>query len=212
MVAAVVELIDVPALTGLYRTYTRPLGRIYGRAARPDFIAAIAALLGVLVFDTLPGLFIGIVTSLLLLLYRASEPYVAELGILDGPDARFVDLSRHPDSHRIPGVAVLRVEGGIFFANAEAVRAAVTKAVTPGTRAVVLDAETVAFVDVTGVRVLGELADELDRSGIHLAIAHGIGQVRDIVRTAGDLDLDLYATVADAISALQPPREADGHR
>ena len=37
-------------------------------------------MLGVLVFDTLPGLFIGIGVSLLLLLYRASRPYVATLG------------------------------------------------------------------------------------------------------------------------------------
>ena len=34
---------------------------IYRHAARVDFIAAVAAMLGVLVFDTLPGLFIGIV-------------------------------------------------------------------------------------------------------------------------------------------------------
>jgi sulfate permease, SulP family len=45
-------------------------------AAPPDFIAAVAAMLGVLVFDTLPGLFIGIACSLLLLLYRASRPQV----------------------------------------------------------------------------------------------------------------------------------------
>jgi sulfate permease, SulP family len=73
VIAAVTELVDVDALVGLYRVHTRALGRAYGVAARPDFIAAVAAMVGVLVFDTLPGLFIGIAISLLLLLYRVDS-------------------------------------------------------------------------------------------------------------------------------------------
>ena len=59
VIAAVVELVDFAALRDFYRLYTVRLGRIYGTAARPDFIAAVAAMLGVLLFDTLPGLIIG---------------------------------------------------------------------------------------------------------------------------------------------------------
>ena len=51
-------------------------------------MAAVAALAGVLVFDTLPGLFIGIGVSLLLLLYRASRPNVAVLGRLPSAQLR----------------------------------------------------------------------------------------------------------------------------
>jgi hypothetical protein len=65
VIAALVDLVDFPALVELYRLYTRRLGQIYGAAARPDFIAAVAAMMGVLLFDTLPGLFIGIAVSLL---------------------------------------------------------------------------------------------------------------------------------------------------
>jgi MFS superfamily sulfate permease-like transporter len=64
VVAALVGLVDVRGFIRLYRIYTRRLGRAYGLAARPDFIAALAALLGVTVFSTLAGLFIGIAASL----------------------------------------------------------------------------------------------------------------------------------------------------
>jgi MFS superfamily sulfate permease-like transporter len=58
---------------------------------------------------------------------------------------------------------VLRVESGLFFANAEHVRATIRQHVDDDTRAVVLDAETMPFVDVSAARMLEELADDLRR-------------------------------------------------
>ena len=43
VIAALIELVDIQALVRLYRLSTRRLGEIYGIAARPDFLAAIAA-------------------------------------------------------------------------------------------------------------------------------------------------------------------------
>src|SRR6202012_2808234 len=68
VIVAVMELVDVGALVRLYRVYSGRFGRAYQVGARPDFMAAIAGLLGVTVFNTLPGLFIGIVVSIPLLL------------------------------------------------------------------------------------------------------------------------------------------------
>src|SRR5688572_7457981 len=99
VIAAVVELVDIGSLRRLYRVWTGPLGQIYHAAARVDFIAAVATMLGVLVFDTLPGLFIGIAISLLTLLYRSSRPHVAQLVRQPGPPPLWVDAIRHPDLH-----------------------------------------------------------------------------------------------------------------
>jgi sulfate permease, SulP family len=205
VIAAVVELVDFPALVELYRVGTVQLRRLYGVAARPDFIAALAALAGVLVFDTLPGLFIGIGVSLLLL-YRASRPHVAVLGEVPGARGQYVDVARHPENRQVEGVVVLRVEGGLFFANADTVRDAIRgHAAEPGTRAVVLDAETVPFVDVSAARMLGLLAADLQRQGVQLLFARDIGQVRDVLaREEGERPLlRTYPTVPDAIDAAR---------
>ena len=168
VIAAVVELVDFAALRDFYRLYTVRLGRIYGTAARPDFIAAVAAMLGVLLFDTLPGLIIGIVVSLVLLIYRASTPHVAELGQVAGVPGQYSDRERHPANVEVPGISILRVEAGLFFANADAVRTAIKDhAAEPGTRAVIIDAEAIAFIDITAVRMLEELASDLANAGVH---------------------------------------------
>ena len=187
--------------------YSRRLGRAYGVAARPDFIAAVAALLGVLVFDTLPGLFIGIGVSILLLLYRASRPRIAVLGRVPG-GTQFADVEQHPENEEQKGVKVLRVESGLFFANADAVRARIKQhANASDVHVVVLDAETVPVIDVTAARMLRDLEEDMRRAGARLLIAGDIGQVRDVLRTTGargDL-IDVHPTV-DA--ALQAARES----
>jgi sulfate permease, SulP family len=205
VIAAVIELIDIPGLVTLYRVATRQLRGIYGVAARPDFLAALAALLGVLVFDTLPGLFIGIAVSLLLLLYRASRPHVAVLGQVPGAVGHYGDILRHPENRQAPGIVVLRLESGLFFANADAVRDVIrAHAAEPGIRAVVLDAETIPYVDVTAARMLLQLGGDLEREDVRLVMARDIGQVRDVLRrTEGErLPLSAYPTVREAIEAL----------
>jgi high affinity sulfate transporter 1 len=206
VIAAVVELVDVPAIVALHRTYTARLGRHFGAVARPDYIAAVAALLGVTVFDTLPGLFIGIVVSLLLLVYRASRPYVATLGRTPAPDGHYRDVDRHSDAVVPEGVAVLRIESGLYFANADAVRARILDAAAAdGVRAVVLDAETTPFVDVTAARMLSAVVNELAARRVRLLIARDVGQFRDVVVTAtGNPDLGVrYSTIDAAVAAAR---------
>ncbi|MFE7897803.1 SulP family inorganic anion transporter [Streptomyces sp. NPDC057424] len=208
VIAAVVELVDIPALVSLYRVFTHRLGQAYGVAARPDFLAAIAAMLGVMAFDTLPGLFIGIGVSLLLLLYRSSRPVISELGQLPG-NGHFTSLDRHGESRRIPGVIVLRVEAGIYFANAERIESEVREAAArEGAGAVVIDAETVPFIDVSAVRMLDGLTGELEALGTRLLLARDVGQVRDVLRTA-DARAELrhvYPTVRAAVEAARSGR------
>ena len=206
VIAAVAPLVDLRAIVELYETYTRRLGRQFGWVARPDFLAALATLLGVLVVGSLPGLFIGIGVSLLLLVYRASRPHVATLGRTPGPDGVFHDLERHHDARPLDAAVVLRIEGSLYFANAENVRARIVDAAgAEGVGAVILDAETIPFVDVTAAWMLVAAHDELQANGVRLVLARAVGQVRDILGCITDDD-DLtmsYATIAAALEAVR---------
>ena len=162
-------------------------------------------MLGVLVFDTLPGLVIGVVMSLLLLLYRASKPYVAELGQIPGAGHQYNDLDRHPDNAVEPGIPVLRVESGLFFANADAVRATIkSHAAAPGTKGIVLDAEAIAFVDVTAVRMLEELAVELAGGGSSWSSpTSSVRSETCSTSTAPRRTSHVYATIDEAVVAVR---------
>ena len=212
VIAAVVELIDIPALRRLYHVWTQRLAGIYGPAARADFLAAVTAMLGVLVFDTLPGLVIGIAVSLTLLLYRTSRPHVTRLvRIADlGRPGLWVDADRHPGRHAPPGIVVARVESGLFFANADHVRDRIRALATTGISAVVLDGESTPFIDVTAAGMLDQLTRDLGTHDVQLYFARDIGQVRDILRhTENHPGLVIYRDVDAAVAAAhehsQPP-------
>ena len=207
VIAALIELVDYRALRSLYRAYSSRLGNIYGWAARADFIAAVAAMLGVLVFDTLPGLIIGVADSLLLLLYRVSRPHVAVLGEVPGSGGQWADVAVHPEDQTRPGVTVLRVESGVFFANADHVRAVIDEAASgTGIAAVVLDCGTMPSVNVTAARMLTQLAADLHHQEVRLLLAAEIGQVRDMLAaTSQDTAPEYYRTVPEAVSAVSAP-------
>jgi len=213
VIAALIDLVDIPSLIRLYKLHTTGLGRIYGFAARPDFISALAALFGVLIFDTLPGLFIGIGVSIALLLYRASRPNIAVLGKVPGSDTDWSDVQRNAENTPVPGVAVLRVESGLFFANADAIRKDVLAHAVHGTKAVVLDGETVPFIDVTAAQMLAAVAEDLERDGVRLLLARDVGQVRDILKRQEQgrqfPTIHAYPTVQDAVDAALEPSKPE---
>ena len=202
VIAAVIELVDIASLRRLYRIWTGRLASIYHLAARADFLAAIAAMLGVLIFETLPGLFIGITISLLLMLYRTSRPRVTTLAHVPGQPGSWVDAAHNSGIERDPRIVVLRVESGLFFANADHVRDRIRAVVDDQTRVIVLNGETTPVIDVTAADMLTVLANDLQRRGVDFTIAHGIGQVRDVLRrTTEDHDrLRYFDTVADAVA------------
>ncbi|NEW45781.1 SulP family inorganic anion transporter [Nocardia cyriacigeorgica] len=205
VIAAVIELVDIDALRRLYRVWTTRLGSIYGHAARADFAAAVAAMAGVLIFDTLPGLIIGIGVSMLLLLYRASQPHVAGLA-KDG--TLWVDTDRHPELEQRQDLLVVRVEAGLFFANADYVEHRIESMCTDSTRVVILDAETSPFVDVSAASMLAQLRDTLARQRIDFAVARDIGQFRDALgqSVSGDRRVPVYPTVSSALDDLDRRR------
>jgi len=147
----------------------------------------------------------------LLLIYRVSRPHVAVLAEIPGSGGQWADTAAHPEDQTVPGITVLRVESGLFFANADHVHDTITAA-AGGVRAVVLDCRTTPSVDVTAARMLAQLAADLAKRRVRLALAGEIGQVRDMLTAVNGPNHtpEYHGTVAEAVRAVQA-RPAAGH-
>jgi SulP family sulfate permease len=158
--AVVMGMMDVPEVRRL------------ARVQRFDFWVAIAALLGTLVFGVLSGVLIGVGLSIFWLISVATRPHIPVLAREPGTSA-FRELREHPDDEQVPGVVVLRLDGGLFFATSDALEDRVREVVnaTPGLTGIVLDCGGMDFVDSQGSATLGEIITLTEDAGVVLRLA-----------------------------------------
>src|SRR5580765_2531119 len=129
------------------------------RSDRPEFIVAMAAIVGVLGQGLLRGVMIGAIISLVLLIRRASRPHVAFLGRIPGT-RWFSDRERHSDNELIPGVLIFRPESGLVYFNVDHVCETILRRVgSKPPRLVVLDLSAAPRLDMQSAHALAGMAD-----------------------------------------------------
>src|SRR5262249_13281548 len=146
---------------------------------RLAFANALIVIAGELMLGVLHGIALGVVLSLLNLIYRASHPEGAILGQLPGTEA-YRDVQRHPGIITFPGLLIWRIGGELFFASIGHVRAELKASLAerPDVKRVLLDFGPVNFIDVSAGDEMFRLIKELQSRGITVAFA----RVRDVVR------------------------------
>jgi SulP family sulfate permease len=159
------------------------LRRLY-RVKRVDFAIALAAVVGVLSAGVLAGVVIGVALSLAWLVLVTTAP----------------DIPLLPEDG-VPGVAVVRPDGGLFFATADGLHdrlREIVMASDPPLHAVVLDLEGVNFVDSQGAAKLTELAQLAESQRIALRLARVKEPVRSVLEAEG-VRLPIHDSVHEAV-------------
>ena len=175
--AVVSGMMDVPEMRRL------------ARVQRFDFWIAIAAIVGTLVFGVLAGVIVGIVLSLVWLISVATRPRMPLLGREPSTEV-FRELEEHPDDERFPGIVVLRLDGGLFFATSDALEDRIREVALSDddVTGMVLDCEGVDFVDSQGSAKIREILELTEQAGVTLCFARVKPVVRDLLRRDGVLD------------------------
>jgi sulfate permease, SulP family len=157
-----------------------------------EFWFGLLALAGVLLIDVLQGMIIGLLASLLFVIYRSSRPHISSLGRVPGSPGAYTDLTRHPENTPVPGILILRVDGPIYYANALTVRdrvKAMLDEVEPFPRAVLFDASAQDQIDLTSTDMFESLIKELNVKSIAVYFADVHTPVREFSRGAGLRDV-----------------------
>jgi SulP family sulfate permease len=182
----------------------RELRRLY-RVTRFDFWVALAAIVGVLSVGVLAGVVIGVALSLAWLVYVSTRPPMPLLGREAGTDV-FRELDGHPGDETFPGIAILRLDGALFFATADALDERVRELAE---RAVVLDLGGVNFVDSQGSAKLAEIHALTRADDVELRLAGVKPQVRAVLAADGVIDRigadHVHGNIRAAVDALRGP-------
>jgi SulP family sulfate permease len=137
-----------------------------------EFRWALVAFAGVVMLGTLKGILVAVVVSLLSLAHQAYNPPVYALYRKRGTTVFRQPSKDAPDDERFPGLLLVRVEGRIFFANAQRI----TDLIWPmmerdNPRVVVLDCRAIIDIEYTALKMLSEAEEKLRQAGIELWLA-----------------------------------------
>lgn len=192
--AVVMGMINIPEMRRLARV--QPF----------DFWVAIAAIVGTLAFGVLAGVMIGIGLSLVWLIAVATHPNIATLA-READTEVFRDVSEHPDDERVPGVVVIRMDGGLFFATSDALEDRIREIIhtTPDLTGVVLDCAGINFIDSQGSAKMNDVLDLSRDSGITLRLARLKKAVRATLERDGVLQRigagNIHGNISRAVQA-----------
>ena len=204
IVSAAIAIIDVAGYRALWRV------------SRQEAALAVAAALGVIVFDVLIGVLLAVSLSIVVALGRIARPHDAVLG--DRPELDgWVEVDAHPSARTEPGLLVYRFDAPLFFLNAERFRTRVLDALeaNPGREDwLVLDFEGIGALDASALDGLGDLIEQLGSTGVtHVAVARAnadvVGRLRRVGLLAPEGPLRHYPTINSAVRDFRRSRDED---
>jgi len=196
--------------------------------ARGDFLVMISTFMVCIGFGMKAGLFVGFIISIGSVTHHAAQPNMVILGELSS--GKMVTAAHFPSAETTPllGTVSVRLDAPLVFANADGFKKFVRKEVervsrnavgghegayAEGVRFVLVDMKGVNHVDVTGLQVLSEILQMLQKKGIQLLLCnlknHVIHQFVKASNTRGTLHIPqehLFLEIDDAIDIVKGVR------
>ena len=184
----------------------------YYQLNRRDFVAFLAAAIGLFFISILAGVIIGVVVSLLLLIASASMSPVRRMAY-DESEKVYVSADKHPEAEVIPGVVVTEIYGPLFFADANDFRTHVLTIVDEQEpHHVVIDLDAATTIDIDGAEILVKLVTDLEREDIKLFLARVDSENLELFSRIGVLEeigsQNIFETVRAAVEAAAQTNEA----
>ena len=175
------------------------------KANHLDFWLLLATFLATLLLGIEFGIIVGVGLSLIVLIFRTSRPYVAELGKV--PNSNFYrNKNRFEEVIIESDILIFRFDAQIFYANSSYFRAKLAEMVHEkgaALKLIVLDAESVNRVDSTGVEMLKERIKYYQKKDITFFFVGVKGPVRDDLFRSGILSVieinHFFMRVNDAV-------------
>ncbi|MDA0745318.1 MAG: SulP family inorganic anion transporter, partial [bacterium] len=166
----------------------KPILRAW-RVHRHDGIVAVVTFVMTLAFAPFldRGILFGVGLSLILYLYRTMKPRVAFLS--RHPDGMLRDADVY-DLESCGKIAVLRFDGSLYFGSAGYFEDKVLERVSqePDLKCLVVDAEGINQIDITGEEMLLGVVRLLREAGVEVLFAHTKKQILDALDRTGFLE------------------------
>jgi SulP family sulfate permease len=155
------------------------------RVRRMEFFWALVAFAGVVLLGTLQGILVAIVMSLVALAHQTANPPVHVLRRKPGTNVFRTVSKDHPEDESFSGLLILRLEGRVFFANAERIGEKMRPLIAEAKpRVIALDLSGVSDIEYTALKMLTEAEKRQREHGVMLWLVGLNPEVLKIIQHA----------------------------
>lgn len=209
IMVAVFGLIDVKEAIHLWK------------ASRSDFYMLIVTFLGTLILGIELGIGIGILLSLVWIIYRSTRPHIAVLGKV--PNTHFYrNIARFDQVEVREDLLIVRFDAQLYFANMSYFREKIEDLVMAKgepLQTIIIHSGSINGMDSSAIHMVEDLVMEMKNQGIRLVFAAVIGPVRDAMRRGHLLrkigEHNFFMSVQDAVDCHdlrnQPNKMSEHH-
>lgn len=177
---------------------------------KDEFVLLMATFFITLLVGIQEGIILGVLFSLLLMVYRTSKPHMAVLGQIKGT-TYFKNINRFStDIIDRKDILVVRFDAQLFFGNKDYFYKQLKrhiKAKGYDLKTIIINAEAINYIDSSAIYILKFLILELRQRELTLMIAAATGPTRDILFKTGVVDLlgaeNLFVRVVEAVEYVE---------
>jgi len=172
---AVKSLFEIKEIIHLWKTH------------RQDFAMMLVTFIGTLLLGIGEGVVLGVIISIIAVLYRSSKPHIAVLGKLPDSTA-YRNIRRFPEATQLDNILIIRFDNQLYFANVlyfkEQIKTIIRER-DDKPEVLLLEASSIHDIDSSGLHALEEIHRFLQRKQITFVLSGAIGPVRDLLSKSG---------------------------
>ncbi len=179
---------------------------------KDEFFVLLITFLATLFIGIKEGILIGVLFSLLLMVYRTSNPHFAVLGNIPNTDY-YKNVKRFGDEVILrEDLLIIRFDAQLYFGNSDYFKNQLLKLVAAKgkpLKGIILNAESINYIDSTGANTLIRVIGGMHNRGIQFYIAGAIGPARDIMYSSGIINTlkkeFLFVKTEEAVAFFDDP-------
>ncbi|KSA14871.1 SulP family inorganic anion transporter [Maribacter dokdonensis] len=202
IMVSVVKLIDIKYFKYLWSN------------RKDEFFVMLVTFLITLFIGITQGILIGVLCSLLLMVYRTSKPHFVEIGNIGNSDY-YKNVIRFADEVVVRNdLLIVRFDSQLYFGNSAYFKKQLLKHIKakgPALKGIILNAESINYIDATAADMLTKLIHDIRERELQFYIAGAIGPTRDIIFSTGiikELQREfLFVKTKEAVDFFDDPNE-----
>ena len=173
-------------ITAVLRLFDYKLPITLWNNHRTEAVLLLATFTSTLFIGMVEGIAIGVLLSISVLVFKQTRPHYTELGRIKDLQGVYRNTRRFPEAITSEDILIIRFDAPLHFANHRFLQTVIFELLDSRkkVKSVILCAESISYIDASGINALEKLITDLESREIDFRLAAAIGPVRDAIKAS----------------------------